>query len=325
LAMDPQQRPQDVDSFRDLLAGRSLPSVRRDGDPMTQSWSPAPAGSPASAVAAAPPAAPYPPPSRRGGSRAMLIIGGTLLVVLLAGAGSYLLLGQRWQAGSGAAPSLATEAQTQEAERLRALREEMEATTAELRRQAETAAREREEIERRRAEQAAEEREAAERRAAEERLAALAREREAEEARLRGLREAREAEERALAAARARVDNPTAGAYSTPAPARGTGLYPPEFAGHTRPSWCHAAKTAIERSICANAGAARADAVMGAVYQELRQGLSSGRFAPIKQEQRDWLKRRNSRCASASAACLEDITEQRLADLLAQRQALLGR
>jgi uncharacterized protein YecT (DUF1311 family) len=64
---------------------------------------------------------------------------------------------------------------------------------------------------------------------------------------------------------------------------------------------------------------------MGAVYQELCQGLSSSSFARIKNEQRDWLKRRNARCASACASCLEDTTPQRLAALPAERQELLDR
>ncbi|MFE8034001.1 serine/threonine protein kinase [Thiohalocapsa marina] len=149
--------------------------------------------------------------------------------------------------------------------------------------------------------------------------------REAEEDRLRLLSERRAAEERAQAAARARAEAPPAKAYSAPDPALGSVLYPPEYADLTTPTWCHGAETANERSICGNAGAARADAVMGAVYNDLRVRLSGNSFAPIQSEQRDWLKRRNAGCANANAACLQDMTEQRLVELLAEQRALQGR
>ncbi|QVL49464.1 MAG: protein kinase [Thiocapsa sp.] len=152
--------------------------------------------------------------------------------------------------------------------------------------------------------------------------------REFEEDRLRLLRERRAAEERAQAAAPARAEAPPVNTYSAPDPALGSVLYPPEYAGLTTPTWCRGAETANERLICGNAGAARADAVMGAVYNDLRVRLSGGSFALIRSEQRDWLKRRNTGCANANAAanaaCLQDMTEQRLAELLAEQRALSG-
>jgi serine/threonine protein kinase len=210
LAMDPAQRPQDVAGFQALLLTRGA------SEPAGGNASAGPHAADSRDCQPAPRHAAAARPALIG--RAWLIAASVLLATLLAGGAGYLWLGGTApdQPSPAEALAAASAAQQAEAERLRALREEMEAAATALRAQAEAAVREREAALRLAAEEAADklaqaEQAAALRRAAEEeRLAALAREREAEAARLRRLREQRAAEERASAALRPAATAPAA-------------------------------------------------------------------------------------------------------------------
>jgi uncharacterized protein YecT (DUF1311 family) len=93
-----------------------------------------------------------------------------------------------------------------------------------------------------------------------------------------------------------------------------------------RPDWrapaasfdCARAATVIEHAICADAALARLDRQAAEAYQAaLRNAYEPTAQAKLRQEQRDWLAKRNTPCASgAPAACLTKFYRDRLAALV---------
>lgn len=87
---------------------------------------------------------------------------------------------------------------------------------------------------------------------------------------------------------------------------------------------CKAAKTDIEKAICASPEAAAADAAMAAAYTALRERLSPPQRDALLASQRLWIKRRGFGCESdkpAYAQCLTKETDQRRAFFEARPEA----
>ncbi len=87
---------------------------------------------------------------------------------------------------------------------------------------------------------------------------------------------------------------------------------------------CNAAKTDIEKAICASPGAAAADSAMGAAYTALRERLTPAQREALLVSQRLWIKRRGFGCESDKpgyAQCLTRETEQRRAFFEARPEA----
>ncbi len=86
---------------------------------------------------------------------------------------------------------------------------------------------------------------------------------------------------------------------------------------------CGRAGSAVELTICADAGLARLDREMATAYEELLAGLgpNSPRAAQLKTEQRYWVVDR-ARCAvgeQASTTCIADAYRRRIAELARRR------
>ena len=92
-----------------------------------------------------------------------------------------------------------------------------------------------------------------------------------------------------------------------------------------RPDWrkpapsfaCAKAATGIEKAICADASLARLDRQTAEAYQTaMRNAYEPVAQAKLRQEQRDWLGKRNAACAGAApGACLSKFYRDRLAKL----------
>ncbi|MGH6737435.1 MAG: lysozyme inhibitor LprI family protein [Bradyrhizobium sp.] len=81
---------------------------------------------------------------------------------------------------------------------------------------------------------------------------------------------------------------------------------------------CSKAATVIEHAICADAALARLDRQTAEAYQSaLRNAYEPNAQAKLRQEQRDWLAKRNAACGGeAPAACLAKFYRDRLAELV---------
>jgi len=76
---------------------------------------------------------------------------------------------------------------------------------------------------------------------------------------------------------------------------------------------CSKATTAIERTICADAGLARMDRQAAELYAEhLANAYEKVEREKWQRTQRDWLAKRNSSCGDASRACLKESYAARL-------------
>jgi len=87
---------------------------------------------------------------------------------------------------------------------------------------------------------------------------------------------------------------------------------------------CKAAKSDIEKAICASPLALAADEAMVAAYNALRQRVAPAERAALLVAQRNWLKRRGGGCESdkpAYAQCLVDDANQRRAFLEARPES----
>ena len=92
-----------------------------------------------------------------------------------------------------------------------------------------------------------------------------------------------------------------------------------------RPDWrapapsfdCAKAATSVEKAICADAALARLDRQVAEAWQVgMRNAYEPTAQAKLRQEQRDWLARRNAACAGpAPGACLTTLYRARLAVL----------
>jgi uncharacterized protein len=71
---------------------------------------------------------------------------------------------------------------------------------------------------------------------------------------------------------------------------------------------CAKARTAVEKAICNNPQLSNADGQLGKIYSQL------SKTPQLKQEQRDWLKRRDQEC-STDSSCLLQMYRQRIAEL----------
>ncbi len=74
---------------------------------------------------------------------------------------------------------------------------------------------------------------------------------------------------------------------------------------------CATRPTPSEREICLDRDLTRKDGVLNEVYQDVRRRLSSSDFAILRDEQRDWLRERNT-CGS-NTRCLADAYTDRIA------------
>ncbi len=85
-----------------------------------------------------------------------------------------------------------------------------------------------------------------------------------------------------------------------------------------QPSYdCSKATQETEQAICASEKLAGLDVQLHAVYLERLRSASAQDQIALKQEQRNWLKRRNSACSIYKGwiECLADLYQKRIADL----------
>ena len=103
-----------------------------------------------------------------------------------------------------------------------------------------------------------------------------------------------------------------------------TAFASPAFAGNWGAIDCGKAKTADEKTICANVDLVQRDAQMSAEYGLLKGFLMMGGRGALMDEQKDWLGAR--RTCGADVACLRKAYDDRIAVLEAgfQRVASFG-
>lgn len=103
--------------------------------------------------------------------------------------------------------------------------------------------------------------------------------------------------------------------------------------GDLNPSFdCYKATTTPEKVLCSHGGAARADAVLGQAYREIRSKISKPDRDVLRQSQRNWIKFRDDVCVvdaayerlddvtyEAFARCLERETQNRTLQLMSYR------
>ncbi|OQW92865.1 MAG: hypothetical protein BWK78_00210 [Thiotrichaceae bacterium IS1] len=77
---------------------------------------------------------------------------------------------------------------------------------------------------------------------------------------------------------------------------------------------CTQAKTEVEKAICNNRQLSEADSQMGSLFVQLLKSLSTTEADQLRQEQRNWLKRRNQECPYDDS-CLLQMYQQRIAEL----------
>jgi uncharacterized protein len=103
---------------------------------------------------------------------------------------------------------------------------------------------------------------------------------------------------------------------------------PPALRAETAPSFdCSQASAAVEKSICANASLAGADADLAALFAKVRDRFEAKRRASLLAGQRAWLRLREVACppgqiaAAEFEACIQRLYDRRLLEL--NRQAAL--
>jgi uncharacterized protein len=118
-----------------------------------------------------------------------------------------------------------------------------------------------------------------------------------------------------LEGAQERAETPPAPAATTAPTAAPMPISRQQGVGRVSPSFdCAKASTAVRRTICRDAMLAEWDSRMGQLF---RQALAlQGKDKSLAEEQRRWLKQRDSKCGSAHAAearsCVLEMTEARL-------------
>ena len=103
---------------------------------------------------------------------------------------------------------------------------------------------------------------------------------------------------------------------SPPAPAPQAAPAPPQQTAAVTPSFdCRADLNPIERAICGDSGLSARDRMLSETYYRLADSLSSGDRIALRDQQRDWMRRRNA-CGS-QPHCIAQAYDQRIAQLQA--------
>ncbi len=92
---------------------------------------------------------------------------------------------------------------------------------------------------------------------------------------------------------------------------------PPQQVAPVTPSFdCRAGTSPIEQAVCADAGLAARDRILSETYYRLADALQQGDRIALRDQQRDWIRRRNACTGSGNMSqCVAQAYDQRIAQL----------